>query len=189
MKQKRHKRSDSNPQRKSRKTSPWIGAAVLVLAAIIVAVFVIPSPNQPIQQRSPSSLIRTEFEFRKDGELTFISADNRFITKIDVEIADNVDRRTLGLMYRESLESNQGMLFIFRFDEMLSFWMKNTKLSLDMIFVNSRNQIVTIHKNTIPGSEQAYESTEPGKYVIEVNAGFTNKHGIRVGDKIEWRRM
>ncbi|MBM4168020.1 MAG: DUF192 domain-containing protein [Ignavibacteria bacterium] len=189
MKQKRHQRPESGKPRNTNKTSPWIGGAVILLAAIVVAVFVIPSSNQPIQQRPSPNPVRTEFEFRREGEVTFISASNTFITTIDVEIADNVDRRTLGLMYRERLEPNQGMFFIFRSDEMLSFWMKNTKIPLDMIFANSRNQIVTIHKNTIPGSEQGYESTEPGKYVIEVNAGFTSKHGIRVGDKIEWRRL
>jgi len=162
---------------------------VIILAVIIIAVFVIPSSQRPVQQNSAQNPMRSEFEFKKEGEVTFISANNTFITKIDVEIADNVDRRTLGLMYRERLGRNEGMLFIFRSDEMLSFWMKNTKISLDMIFVNSGHQIVTIHKNTIPGSEHGNESTEPGKYVIEVNAGFTDQHGIRVGDKIEWKRI
>jgi uncharacterized membrane protein (UPF0127 family) len=92
-------------------------------------------------------------------------------------------------MYRDKLAENQGMLFIFEDDAPRAFWMKNTVLSLDMIFVNSRNEIVTIHKNTTPYSEQSYESTKPAKYVIEVNAGYTDGHKVSVGDHIAWSRF
>jgi len=92
-------------------------------------------------------------------------------------------------MYRDKLAENQGMLFVFEGEEDRSFWMKNTVLSLDMIFVNGKNQIVTIHKNTTPYSEQSYASTNPSQYVVEVNAGYTDKHKISVGDHITWSRF
>ena len=83
------------------------------------------------------------------------------------------------------MEENQGMLFIFPADAMQSFWMRNTLISLDMIFINSNKKIVTIHKNTKVLSDQSYPSTSPARYVLEVNAGFTAKHNIQVGDQVE----
>jgi uncharacterized membrane protein (UPF0127 family) len=62
-------------------------------------------------------------------------------------------------------------------------------LPLDMLFINAKNEIVTIHKSTTPYSEESYSSTKPAKFVLEVNAGFTNKYKIAVGDRITWRRF
>ncbi|OGU89839.1 MAG: hypothetical protein A3K31_13355 [Ignavibacteria bacterium RIFOXYA12_FULL_35_25] len=84
------------------------------------------------------------------------------------------------------MEEKQGMLFIFPDDAMQSFWMRNTLISLDMIFINSNKTIVTIHKNTKVLSDQSYPSTAPAQYVLEVNAGFTAKHDIQVGDHVGW---
>ena len=128
-----------------------------------------------------------QFDFTKEGELTFQSSEGKFISKIDIEIADDLVERGVGLMYREHMTLNQGMLFIFPEEEYQSFWMKNTVLSLDMIFVNKKMEIVTIHKNTTPFSEQSYPSTGPSIYVVEVNAGYTDQFGITEGDKISWR--
>ena len=64
--------------------------------------------------------------------------------------------------------------------------MLNTLFSLDMIFINSKKEIVTIHKNTKPLSEQSYPSSEPAQYVLEVNAGFCDRYNIKQGDKVFW---
>ena len=122
----------------------------------------------------------------KEGNLTFTDSLNNPITKIDIEIADNDDDRQNGLMYRKSMETNQGMLFIFPLQEMQSFWMRNTLLPLDMIFVNADKKIITIHKNTKILSDQSYASTEPAQYVVEVCAGFSDKYSLKPGDKINW---
>jgi hypothetical protein len=89
-------------------------------------------------------------------------------------------------MKRKNMEDNQGMLFIFPLERLQSFWMINTFLSLDIVFVNSRNEIVTIHKNTTPLLDRSYPSSDPAIYVVEVVAGFTVKHNISEGDKISW---
>ena len=126
-------------------------------------------------------------KFEKDGELTFTTKSGDYITQIDIEIADTNPKRMQGLMFRESMKENRGMLFIFPTEEFQSFWMKNTVIPLDMIFVNAKREIVNIHKNTTPYSEQTYPSTSPSKYVVEVNAGFTDNYNIKPGDKIVWR--
>jgi uncharacterized membrane protein (UPF0127 family) len=128
-------------------------------------------------------------EFHKDGELVFASPTDSVRVKIDVEIADTPVRRTTGLMYRTALKESQGMLFIFPRSDYQSFWMKNTVLSLDILFVNEDMQVVTIYRNTTPLSEESYPSTEAAQYVVEVNAGFVDRHGIRLKDKVYWQTM
>lgn len=132
---------------------------------------------------------KTTYTFTKEGELVFQKPDGSTISNIDVEIADNDDQRSLGLMFRTSMAENQGMLFVFPYEGSQSFWMKNTVLSLDMIFVNANMEIVKIHHNTTPFSEQSYASGVPAQYVVEVNAGYTNKMGIKEGDKILWKKI
>lgn len=126
------------------------------------------------------------YKFKKEGELTFTDSVGNQIIKIDVEIADNDYERQLGLMNRQSMEEMQGMLFIFPEERFQSFWMLNTLFSLDILFINSNKEIVTIHKNTTPLSEQSYPSSKPAIYVLEVNAGFCERHNIKLGDKIYW---
>jgi len=110
------------------------------------------------------------------------------IRKINIEIAESPLTRQLGLMYREDMNDDRGMLFIFPTQHEQAFWMKNTYISLDMIFVNNLLEIVTIHEKAIPFSQDPYYSYDPAIYVIEVVAGFTQKYGITVGDKVSWKR-
>lgn len=154
--------------------------AAIVFAGILIYLFF---PNLLKKNE-----VAEEYMFKKNGELTFLDSTNTSKAKIDIEIADNDFNRQLGLMFRKKMGITQGMLFIFPAEEIQSFWMRNTNISLDMIFVNSENKIVTIHKNTTPQSDQSYRSTQPAKYVIEVDAGFTNQYKINDGDKINWTR-
>jgi uncharacterized membrane protein (UPF0127 family) len=126
------------------------------------------------------------YTFTKEGELTFTDSLGTLKAKIDLEIADNDYERALGLMNRKEMNENQGMLFIFPALERQSFWMRNTLISLDMIFVDDHKKIVTVHKNTKILSEQSYPASQPSIYVVEVLAGFTDRHNIQVGDKINW---
>jgi hypothetical protein len=127
-------------------------------------------------------------QFVKQGEVYFQDNSKNLRIKIDVEIAETDEKRRLGLMFREKMDELQGMLFIFQDDEEQGFYMKNTILPLDIIFCNSKKQIVKIHKNTIPYSEKTLPSGKPSLYVVEVNAGFCDRHGIKEGDYIDWRK-
>ena len=152
-----------------------------VLIATIIILFVFPG----ILNKKNSEEVY--YMFQKEGELTISDSTNSIKAKIDVEIADTDYERQLGLMKRVSMEEKQGMLFIFPSDTMQSFWMRNTLISLDMIFINSNKEIVTIQKNTKVLSDQSYPSTAPAKFVLEVNGGFTDKYKIVVGDVINWK--
>ena len=128
------------------------------------------------------------YTFTKDGELIFSDSLGTEKIKIDIEIADTEYKRQLGLMNRKSMEENEGMLFIFNEERLQSFWMLNTLISLDIMFVNKEKKIVTIHKSTTPLSQQSYPSSEPAIYVVEVVGGFSDKNNILPGDKITWMR-
>ncbi len=183
-------RAPEPPKRKA--SSPVAAIAVsVILILIFVAVLTIQPSNTPVTtpQPPPTNPQPGAYEFVKQGEVRFLTAKQGFITTIDVELAQEDSKRQLGLMYRDKMGQSQGMLFVFEDEEPRSFWMKNTVLPLDMIFVNGRNEIVTIHKNATPYSEQSYASTRPAKYVVEVNAGFSDGHKISVGDRIAWSRF
>ena len=101
-----------------------------------------------------------------------------------LEVADTPSSRTIGLMYRKSLPKDRGMLFVFPKSEKRSFWMKNTYISLDIIFLDSNHRIVSIAQNTIPLSTEHVYSAKPAKYVVELVAGETKRRGIKPGWKM-----
>jgi len=116
------------------------------------------------------------------SEVSFHSANNdREISTIKVAVAEDDNSRSEGLMDVHDLPADAGMLFIFEDNQPRSFWMANTPLSLDIIFVNSDMEIVRIHRNTPPYSHEQIQSDQPAKYVVEVNAGYSLRHDITEG--------
>lgn len=103
---------------------------------------------------------------------------------ITIEVADTPDKKMRGLMYRGSLPEDRGMLFVFEDQRMQGFWMKNTLISLDLIFISEDMTITTIFEAD-PCEEdpcQTYDAI--AKYVLEVNKGYSKTHDINVGDKV-----
>lgn len=130
-----------------------------------------------------------EVTFTKEGTLTLLktTTDSTKIT-IDIEIADTDYDIQTGLMYRNSMKSNQGMLFVFDDVRERSFYMKNTRIPLDLVFIDATNTIVSFQKNTKPFNETSLPSKVPAKYVLEVNAGLVNRWGLSVGDRISYKK-
>jgi uncharacterized protein len=108
---------------------------------------------------------------------------------VRVEIADTPDKRATGFMYRRELAADAGMLFLFPAPAPQKFWMKNTPLPLDMIFIGPARTIVGIVADTKPFSTNPVGPDEPSLYVLEVNAGFAAQHGLAVGDQVEFLRI
>ncbi len=130
-----------------------------------------------------------ESRFTKDGELIFLNkTGKKNIVRIDIEIAENVLEREKGLMYRHSMPETAGMLFVYERAEPLFFWMRNTYIPLDIIFADESRRIVTIQKNKEPMSYESIPSYRQSMYAVEVNAGFCDKYGIKVGDYIKFER-
>jgi uncharacterized protein len=101
-----------------------------------------------------------------------------------VELATNDAERARGLMFRKELPDGQGMLFDFEREEPVSFWMHNTYISLDMIFIRSDGRILSIAANTEPMSDKLVPSGGPVRAVLEVIAGTADKLGIAPGDRV-----
>ena len=114
---------------------------------------------------------------------------SRETVTVNVEVADTPETRARGLMYRRDLAADAGMLFIFEEASPLTFWMKNTSLPLDMVFIDPSHRIVGIVADTTPFTTNPRAVGTPSQYVLEVNAGFCAKHGIAAGDQVEFVRI
>jgi uncharacterized membrane protein (UPF0127 family) len=125
---------------------------------------------------------------RKDGTLEFVDPQGELRISIAVEIADTVEAHIKGLQGRESLNAGEGMLFVFSEADDQEFWMRNTLIPLDIIFVAESGQIINIAKCTEPLTDKRHASKGPAKYVVEVPSGFTDRHGITEDFFIRWER-
>ncbi len=131
---------------------------------------------------------RTDTSMRIDGTLEFVHFDDSVVSSIFIEIADTPETQIKGLMGRRSIDPTHGMLFVFENVKPQKFLMKNTPISLDIIFVGENGCVVNIAENTTPMSDKIYRSQGPIKYVVEVRAGFAKHFKIEKGVCIRWQR-
>ena len=131
------------------------------------------------------TIVKTEQKFKKEGTLQ-IHKDSLETISLDIEVAADEYERQTGLMHRASLEENQGMLFIFEEESPRSFYMKNTYISLDILFINAENKIVSFKENAEPTDETSLPSNAPAKYVLEINGGLIERWGLEIGDEISF---
>lgn len=103
---------------------------------------------------------------------------------VRVELARTDGERRRGLMYRQHLAPDAGMLFVFEKEAVQSFWMKNTLLTLDMIFIRDDMTVVGIIENAAPMTTESRSVGTPSRYVLEVNGGFARAHGVTVGGRV-----
>src|SRR5437773_9652508 len=130
---------------------------IITLIILLTSIYIYPGcqknvDNVKIDPTNPNDV--NKITFKKQGEVVFKDKNKNLVKKIDVEIAETDETRHLGLMYREKMEDTQGMLFIFPAEEPEGFYMRNTVIPLDIIFVNSKKEIVKIFRNTTPFSEK-----------------------------------
>ncbi len=121
-----------------------------------------------------------------ESEVTFLSTDNKPLKTIQVAVADEPKERNQGLMDVYNMAEDEGMIFIFDTEELQSFWMANTPLTLDIMYVNADSNIVRIYQNTEPFSQTSLPSEAPAQYVIETNGGFSVANGITEGMKVRF---
>lgn len=105
--------------------------------------------------------------------------------RFTVELAENDQSRARGMMFRQSMAPDAGMLFDFKQEQMASFWMRNTLIPLDMIFIKADGTILNIHQRAIPRDETGINSAGPVRAVLEVNGGTASRLGIRPGDRVQ----
>lgn len=121
------------------------------------------------------------FVWAKDTVNISFYNNQQKLTEINAKIARTNAQKQMGLMFEKKLANNQGMIFVYEQEKILNFWMKNMSFDLDMIFLDSNKQIVSIIKN-VPACRQdncqTYQSEQPASYCLEVPAGFVDKHQI-----------
>ena len=134
--------------------------------------------------------ITKEVTFKKEGELFLKKAKTDSIFKtVDIEIAETEYETQTGLMYRHSMEDGQAMLFIFEEEKPRSFYMKNTEIYLDIIYINRNKEIVSIHKNAKPLDNTSIPSNVSVLYVLEIKGGLSDSWGVKKGDVIDWNKI
>jgi uncharacterized membrane protein (UPF0127 family) len=104
-----------------------------------------------------------------------------------VEIADTPTKREMGLQYRRELAPDQGMIFLFPAEEQQSFWMKNTPIPLDIIFISAERKIVGIVENTVPFSLDGRSVSGRSQFVLEINGGLSRRYGFKAGNSVRFQ--
>jgi uncharacterized protein len=108
---------------------------------------------------------------------------------VTVELARSDEERTRGLMYRRELAPEAGMLFFFPENEERAFWMKNTLIPLDMLFIDDGGRLVGLVERAEPLTTSPRDPGVPSRYVLEVNGGWAARHGVRPGDRVEFENV
>jgi len=143
------------------------------------------SVNAPVNGNNgaaPSSSVT----FTKQGALSINRQSDPEPLIVDIEVADTEVKRNQGLMYRRHMEFNQGMLFIMEELKEQSFYMRNTYISLDIIYLDQNKKIVSIAKNTEILNDNSISSNGDALYVLEVVAGYADTYGLQIGDQMVW---
>ncbi|MFD0796803.1 DUF192 domain-containing protein [Maribacter chungangensis] len=141
------------------------------------------------KEENKTTIKTEEVTFTKEGNLDIFKKESDSLAiRLDIEIAESDYETQTGLMYRNGMEKNQGMLFIFPDVAMHSFYMKNTAFALDIIFIDASLKIVSFQENTEPFNQDGLSSKVPVKYVLEVNAGLVQEWQLEIGDRIVFER-
>ncbi|MCB7481140.1 DUF192 domain-containing protein [Christiangramia sediminis] len=140
------------------------------------------------KDKKEESIETDPITFTKEAELYLIKASGDTIQKLDIELAENDYEHQTGLMYRESMEDNQGMLFIYDTERIRSFYMKNTYIPLDIIYYEADSSLVSIQKNATPRDEKSLPSEGPAQFILEINGGLSDEWGLEKDDKMSYIR-
>lgn len=151
--------------------------ATKIVLLLVVGVLLIPLP---LAAQKP-----VEF----DRDVLSIETKSGEIFEFDVELAESDEQKSRGLMYRREMGEREGMLFLYRRDQVVTMWMANTFLPLDMLFIERNGRIARIQANTVPQSREVISSRKRVRAVLELNAGTARSLGISVGDKVLYDRL
>jgi uncharacterized protein len=146
-----------------------------ILATLLSAVFAFGAPICRAWAQAPNVTFG-------HAQLEIESGGKRIPFK--VEIAETDQQRALGLMYRTSLAADAGMLFDFKHDENVAMWMRNTRIPLDMLFIDRAGRVVNIAERAVPLSEVTISSAAPVLAVLELNGGTAARLGLKPGDRV-----
>lgn len=145
----------------------------------VAALFLMPLILKPAALRAQPAPGSVTF-----GHSTLVIESGGKSFRFNVELARNDAQRELGLMYRTTLPAAAGMLFDFEQDQEVAMWMRNTRIPLDMLFIDHTGRIVNIAQRAVPYSEETISSDGPVRAVLEVNSGTAARLGLKPGDRV-----
>jgi len=155
----------------------YIYITILILATIFLSTIAL---NLFLAERVDNG---ESYKNLEDGDIFELKLKNE---NFDLEVAKSSPKKAIGLMNRKALDHNAGMIFLYDSEQNLTFYMKNTLIPLDIIFLDSEGKVVTIHENTrIKQTDELYPSLEPAQFVIELNGGRSNEIGLQAGDVVD----
>jgi uncharacterized membrane protein (UPF0127 family) len=131
----------------------------------------------------------SDARFNPTLRVTIADSAGNTIVQLAAEAAITDAEQQRGLMGRNHLPDRGGMLFLNEVEEERVFWMKNTPLSLDLLFINAANQIVSMKTNQPPYTLDPIPSEVPAQYVLEMKAGFADRYGLRTGMRVTWTEL
>ena len=137
-------------------------------------------PSEPVESN-------VNIPFRSDGTLTF-SRDGEILRTVAIEIAEDDSSKNRGLMQRDGLPDDSGMLFLFPTEAEQGFWMGNTRIALDFVWIRSSGEVHSMTKYIQPMRTETVPSNGPVQYVLELEAGYLDSMGLIEGDMAEWTR-
>lgn len=165
----------------------WAGMIVVAFALLLAGCGGTANGQDSSQQTGPATSSSTSSGTRT----MFIETSGGKKVKVNVEIADSPAEQELGLMHRKSMGEDHGMLFVFPDAKIHYFWMKNTLIPLSIAYIGPDKRIINmldmkpVRKQTVPDFRlPRYASAKPAMYALEVNKGFFDEHGVKVGDKV-----
>ena len=165
----------------------WLSVAAVIMAASFVVWYLYVSFfAEESQAFQPEQISRINVPFQVQGTVSIVSPEGKQLFNGEIEVADTDLKREQGLMYRDSLGRYRGMLFVFPQESMQTFWMRNTRIALDIIYINADQVVVSIAENARPYDETSRPSLAPAQYVLEINGGLCAELGIQAGDKVSW---
>ena len=166
--------------------------AAYVFSSIVLATLLVrctsdsssDSSTEETQTVAPEDAI----PFDEEGQLAVVQDGDTTVT-LQIEIAETDSARTRGMMQRTGFpDETSGMLFLFPEEAPRSFWMANTPVALDLLFIGADSQIVSVAKYARPYSPERIVSDAPARYVLETPAGFADSYGVVEGDRARWHR-
>lgn len=168
--------------------------AIVLLVAfglwIVLIAFPIGGAKSKVKQGGNNKGQVYEPKFKKEGELHIMRpTEGDTLVSLDIEFADTPSEIQYGMMYRKSMDKNTAMLFLMPDERNQSFWMSNTYVSLDIIYINSSKEIVSIQRNATPLSKTSLPSEGPALYVLEVKGGLSDELGLGKGMIVDYARM
>ena len=164
----------------------WSKYLIVLLLGLALVAFIlqsIPRGGAGVSRTPPG---HSNPRFVDMGDLSILDEDGQQIIEIDIELAQGEEQTSRGLMWRRDMDEKEGMLFLMDSLKPQSFWMLNTYIPLDIIYADENKRVVSIAEDTEPESLDPIPSGAPAQYVLEVNAGFARRHGIREGHQLVW---